>query len=82
MQAIITKYLGATNHKGSRLKAKCEAGSITVSYDHALNGPENHRAAAVALAEKLEWSGDLVSGCLPSGEYAHCFAEAEKRRIG
>lgn len=37
MQAIKTKYLPATNTKPSRIKAECEAGSITISYDYRLN---------------------------------------------
>jgi len=33
MQAIIAKYLPATNFRPSRVKASCERGSIIVSYD-------------------------------------------------
>ena len=46
MQAIQTKYIGATNTKHSRIKAACEAGGITVFYDHSLNEDDNHKAAA------------------------------------
>ena len=49
MQAIETKYIPASNYRGSRIKATCERGSITVSYDDALNGEEAHIAAAQAL---------------------------------
>ena len=38
MQAIETKYFGPSNVKGSRIKATAQAGSVTVGYDHALNG--------------------------------------------
>lgn len=51
-KAITTKYLGPTNHRGGRIKAKFDGGSITLPYDHALNAPDNHRAAAEALAQK------------------------------
>lgn len=55
MQAIETKYLGPTNSRGSRVKATCEAGSITLSWDDALNPSDNHDAAARALILSLEW---------------------------
>ena len=55
MQAIITKYIGPTNTRGSRCKASAEAGSITVEWDDALNSEENHAAAARALVAKLGW---------------------------
>lgn len=53
MQAIETKFLGPTNTKGSRIKAKCWLTSVTVSWDHSLNVEENHFAAIEALICKL-----------------------------
>ena len=64
MRAIITRYLGPTNHRPSRIKASAgKAGSITVSWDYDLpdNISANHRAAALALMEKLGWDRKLVS---------------------
>jgi hypothetical protein len=61
-QAIETKYLGPTNHRGSRVKATSQAGSITVSWDDALDVNDNHRAAAKALAKKLGWPGHYAEG--------------------
>jgi hypothetical protein len=55
MQAITTKYISATNTKGSRIKATCEAGSITISYPHELSGQDVHAAAAMALVRELGW---------------------------
>ena len=37
MQAIVTKYHGATNFKGSRISATAEAGRIYLSWDDSLN---------------------------------------------
>lgn len=75
MQAIQTKYFGPGNVKGARIVAKCAARHLFVSYDHALNVEGNHIAAAEALRAKLEWVGagygDLASGCLEDGSYAH-----------
>jgi len=71
MQAIVTKFFGPTNSRGSRVKAKCQAGSVTLGWDHALNPDGNHDAAAQALASKLGWTSDaygqLVGGGLPDG---------------
>jgi hypothetical protein len=77
MQAIITKYLPATNCRGSRIKATCEAGSVTIGYPHELSGMAVHAAAAKALVEKLGWGfahyGDLMGGQLPSNDYVFVF---------
>lgn len=71
-QAIITKYLGPTNFRGSRIKATCAARSITVSYDHALNLEKNHAWAAEALARKLGWAGRWSQGGMPD-DTGYCF---------
>ena len=77
MQAITTKYAGPTNSRGSRIIAKCAAGSNTVAYDYALNIDANHRAAALALVAKLGWTGDafgnIATGCDHKGDYVHVF---------
>lgn len=86
MQAILTKYLCPTNFKGSRIKAVCERGSITVSRDDALSGDACHVAAVDALVAKFidedkarygsnknPWSAPRVVGQLPNGDYAHVF---------
>lgn len=73
-QAIITKYLGPTNTRGSRISAKAAAGRVSVPYDHALNIEGNHTAAAQALADKMGWKGALVGGGVPDGSgYAFVF---------
>lgn len=76
-QAITTRYLGPTDHRGARVVARCEAGRITVPWDHALDIFANHRAAALALARKLGWDGEHYVGMWVSGGtadgYAHCY---------
>jgi hypothetical protein len=71
-QAIKTKYFGASNVKGARVKATAAAGSITLGWDHALNVSDNHAAAALALVEKYGWddipSRALVRGGSPDGK--------------
>nr|GAT42304.1 predicted protein [Mycena chlorophos] len=62
-QSITTKYHGPGNVRGARITAKASAGhKLTVRYDHSKGTDENHRDAAMALAEKLGWSGDWVMG--------------------
>jgi len=67
LQAITTKYLGPTNHKGSRIKVKSYAKSITYSWDYSLDVGENHTAAANKFLKEMEWDKDtkLIGGSLP-----------------
>lgn len=67
-QAIITKYLPATNYKGSRIKATASAGSVTIPYPHAASSNDCHKLAAVALAKRLGWYGEWIAGSLDKGE--------------
>ena len=80
MQAIVTKYLGPTDHRGSRIKARTEGGdSLTVDYRHDLpTGEPVHRVAAEALRDKLGWAGDLAGGSIPGG-YAFVFVSGRSR---
>jgi hypothetical protein len=70
-QAIETKYLGATNTKGGRIKATAWYGSVTVPYDHALNSDGNHKAAALALRHKMGWQGKFAQGGNVKGDGYH-----------
>lgn len=80
MQAIITKYYGPTNTRGSRIKAKAAAGFAWHSWDHELTADENHRAAAEKLCKALGWIPaetnaytTLVQGQLPDGTNVFTF---------
>lgn len=74
MQAIVTKFIGPTNHRGARVKATAQAGSITIEWDHARGIEENHDAAAVALCVKVGWTvaaghaPTMIRGTLPDGQ--------------
>lgn len=76
-KAIITKYLGPTDFKGSRIKASCFGGNVTVGYSSELSTEQNHALAAEMLLKKMGWAYETVAGVLPSGEY--CFVLTEKR---
>lgn len=80
MQAIVTKYIAATNTRPSRIKATCAAGSVTISYPHELTGQAVHRQAAQALCKKLGWDCKLLGGGLPDGSY--CFAIDSVHNLG
>lgn len=62
MQAIQTKFIGPTNYRGSRYKATCEAGTLTLECDHALDAEANHVRVARALIAKLGWFHDATRG--------------------
>lgn len=68
-QAIVTKYIGPSNVRGSRVKASASAGSVTISYNSALNSEDNHLAAAETLARKYGWldNATLHGGGMPDG---------------
>lgn len=76
MQAIVTRYLGPTDTKGARVKAACEAGSLTVSWSYAIGTEENHDRAAHALAERLGWLDErtvIIGGTLPRTNWHRCY---------
>lgn len=52
-QGIITKYLPATDRRGSRIKASAERGSLTIGYPHEFNTEGAHRHAARMLIAKF-----------------------------
>lgn len=65
LQAIVTKYIGPTNHRSARIRATCSATSLCVAYDHSLGLEENHAAACHALTSKLGWNGVYIQGGMP-----------------
>jgi hypothetical protein len=79
MQAIQTKYIGPSKTKGSRIKAWCDAGSVTIPYPHEFSGMACHLQAARALQIKMGWIGknygQLIGGALP-GNTGYCFVLA------
>lgn len=78
MKAIRTKYIPATNTKGSRISATTgEKGQrIIMSYDH--SGKEHERAAR-ALADKMGRKCDLIGGGFPDGTMVWVFADSPDR---
>lgn len=71
-QAIVTKYIGPSNIRGSRIKATAAAGSIYVHYDDSLSSEKAHAKAAEALANKYGWKGFWYQGGMPN-DAGYCF---------
>jgi len=66
MKAIVVKYHGPTNTRGSRLVASAEGvKSLSMPFDHGDTCPE--AAPAKALAIRYGWTGTYVAGKLPDG---------------
>lgn len=89
-QAIVTKFLPATNRLGARVKASCQRGSLTVAFPQHLNEEAAHVFAARSLCEKFAeqdvakygtpternpWMRKRAFGWIPSGEGVHVFSE-------
>ena len=72
-RAIVTRYLGPTDHRGSRVVASTNGKGkrVTVPWNCGLDVDDNHDAAARALIqrlgwdERLEWDDDLVRANAP-----------------
>ena len=52
-QAIVTRYYGPGNVRGSRIRATCDRGSITISYPDDVSGADCHAVAVRALLAKF-----------------------------
>lgn len=79
MKAISTKYIPATDYKGSRIKADDGDGNtVTISYPHEFDTEKAHAQAALALCRKMGWTdrlhgNGLIAGGTKSG-YVFVFA--------
>lgn len=85
-QAIVTKYHGPTNTRGSRISARAYAGRVSVPYEYALSVEENHAAACRAFAAKFGWFGTWIAGANPDQTgNTYCMrafkSDAERRKF-
>jgi len=77
MIAIETKYLPATNNKGSRIKASIHTNgyNVTIPFDYSLNDDKLYFKAVQELIKKykLDWDiSEMVYGGVKNG-YVFCF---------
>jgi hypothetical protein len=71
-RAIIkTKILPVTNTRGARIKATCQAGSVTIGYVYEHGGADMHWEAVKALIAKLglNWGNEFTVGSDNDGYY-------------
>jgi hypothetical protein len=71
-RVITTKFLGATNHKESRIKATDAIGNFVIEpSQYELFSADNHYPAVVRLCQKLEWdyekNYEIICGSAKSG---------------
>ena len=79
MKAIVTKYHGPSNVRGSRYSATAEGGNrVIISADDRVGTEENHTFAALELCKRLDWKGELVPGGLPNGDTVFVFTGRDK----
>ena len=77
MKAIVTRYLPCTNTKPTRIVATAYGNRLVCSMPQA--DIEPHKAAAIALCQKMDWSGELVEGGLPNGDRVFVFVNNRER---
>lgn len=72
MQAIHTYFLAASNTRGPRIVAKCDAGKVIVPYSHEGDEQHAHAIAAMELVRSLGWAeycGQWACGGIDKGDY-------------
>lgn len=75
MKAIVVKYHSPGYSKGSRYSASDSDGNrVIVSSSSALSYDDNKRHAAIALCNKMKWTGTLHAGeAKIGGKYMEVF---------
>jgi hypothetical protein len=68
MIAIATKFIKATDTRGSGIRASIQGKSVFSPYDHSLSGYENHNLAAIKLAAELDYAGRFFRMDNPSSK--------------
>jgi hypothetical protein len=60
MKSIVTRYLGPTTHKGSRIKAITNNNkTLIIPYDWRISSNDNHLAAVESLRGVVSWEGNM-----------------------
>lgn len=82
MIAIHTKYIPATNTRGSRIKAySCNGHKVLVSIDYSLGDVERHAVAVKKLIEtQMQYTPDYsvmtYGGSADGKGYTFCFVQS------
>lgn len=86
-QAIVTKYVGPTNDKGSHIRLRSGGGlGMSVPWNYDLDVEGNHQAAVNIFADKYNWRNpgdgkryEYEGGGIP-GPWAYAFVQIEVKR--
>jgi hypothetical protein len=79
MQTITTKFIGATNTKGERVKATSTSGkSVTIPWSYSGDTLDVHFEAVEALCKKLDWEGTFIAGGTKTG-FVWVFANSQRK---
>ncbi len=78
--ALRCKYLGPTDHRGSRISIQRyesnthgkDPNRLMISWDYALNIGENYAEAVRQYVEKANWGGQWVTSTITDGAVAVC----------
>jgi hypothetical protein len=74
MQAIRTRYLAPTNHRGARIVARAAAGRRVYAWDYSLSPEDNHKVAACEFCADI-WDEypvqPFAGGTLHDGSWVH-----------
>jgi hypothetical protein len=73
MKYFTTKYLSATEFKGSRIKATCDKFNITIPYNDNLENEFIHFQAVKALVKKYNLDWDISKMIHGSNDYGYVF---------
>ena len=83
MQAIRVTYIGPTNDHGSRYRAKCAAGSVTIPQVGEYDPSRNAAIVVGVLVRKLGWpEAGWTVGTLADGSYVAVHASGEPVPVG
>lgn len=79
MQAIVTRFLGPTNTKGSRISASFGDSRAFVPYDHSMSAYKNYEQAALEMLKKqcLDDKYSLIGGNIKGNTYAFVLLEKD-----
>jgi hypothetical protein len=72
--AIRCKYLGPTNHRGTRISVQRYEGNdpqrIVMSWDYSLEPADNYALAVKLYLCKANWHGHWITSTVPDGAVA------------
>jgi 1,2-phenylacetyl-CoA epoxidase PaaB subunit len=79
---IFTKFIPASNVRGSRIKAfSSEGAPVTIDYKHELDTFDNHKNAAIEFMKKNNISNGILLSASTKDGYAHFVGSKNPREV-